>query len=281
MIVIKDPLLFQDWLAFKRISQAPIGFVPTMGALHQGHIALIRQAREQSGLVICSIFVNPTQFNDPKDFQTYPVTIEEDIYQLETAGTDILFMPSVESLYPNGIKDLERYELGYLENILEGYYRPGHYQGVCQVMSRLLKAVTPDLLFMGQKDYQQCMVVNRLIHLLNMNTKLVTCPTIREADGLAMSSRNKRLDKEQRANATAIYKALRFISENIGTRNTSSLIEEATQLLKKYNFKPDYVAIADASTLELINEWDGEKKLVALIAAFQQEVRLIDNLLIN
>jgi len=281
MIVIKDPLLFQDWLAFKRISQAPIGFVPTMGALHQGHIALIRQAREQSGLVICSIFVNPTQFNDPKDFQTYPVTIEEDIYQLETAGTDILFMPSVESLYPNGIKDLERYELGYLENILEGYYRPGHYQGVCQVMSRLLKAVTPDLLFMGQKDYQQCMVVNRLIHLLKMDTKLVTCPTIREADGLAMSSRNKRLDKEQRANATAIYKALRFISENIGTRNTSSLIEEATQLLKKYNFKPDYVAIADASTLELINEWDGEKKLVALIAAFQQEVRLIDNLLIN
>jgi len=281
MIVIKDPHLFKDWLTFKRISQAPIGFVPTMGALHQGHIALIRQAREESGLVVCSIFVNPTQFNDPKDYKKYPVTVEEDIYQLETAGTDILFLPSVEALYPNGTKDLERYELGYLENVLEGYYRPGHYQGVCQVMSRLLKAVEPDLLFMGQKDYQQCMVVNRLIHLLQMGTKLVTCPTIREADGLAMSSRNKRLDKEQRENATGIYKALSFIKANIGTRNTTTLIEEAFQLLKKYNFKPDYVAIADAGTLELINDWDGEKKLVALIAAFQQEVRLIDNLLIN
>ncbi len=281
MIVIKDPFLFKDWLAVKRISRGPIGFVPTMGALHQGHIALIRQAREMSVLVVCSIFVNPTQFNDPKDFQKYPVTLEEDIYQLETAGTDILFLPSVEALYPNGTKDLEKYELGYLENILEGYYRPGHYQGVCQVMSRLLKAVMPDLLFMGQKDYQQCMVVNRLINILQMDIKLVTCPTIRENDGLAMSSRNKRLDKAQRENATAIFKALSFIKENINTRKTTALIEEATHLLKKYNFKPDYVAIADANTLELINEWDGEKKLVALIAAFQQEIRLIDNIVIN
>jgi len=281
MIVIKDPFLFKDCLAVKRISRSPVGFVPTMGALHQGHIALIQQAREESGLVVCSIFVNPTQFNDPKDFQKYPVTIEEDIYRLETAGTDILFMPSVEALYPNGIKDLERYELGYLETILEGFYRPGHYQGVCQVMSRLLKAVVPDLLFMGQKDYQQCMVVNRLINLLQMDTKLVTCPTVRESDGLAMSSRNTRLDKEQRKNAVAIYKALSFIKENIKTRKITALIEEATHLLKKYNFKPDYVAIADAGTLELIKEWDGEKKLVALIAAFQQDVRLIDNLIIN
>ena len=281
MIVIKDPVLLKAWLAVKRISHGPIGFVPTMGALHEGHIALIRQARKESGLVVCSIFVNPTQFNDPKDFQKYPVTIEEDIYQLEIAGTDILFLPTIEALYPNGTKDLERYELGYLENILEGFYRPGHYQGVCQVMSRLLKAVEPELLFMGQKDYQQCMVVNRLIQLMQIATKLVTCPTIREADGLAMSSRNKRLNKEQRGNAVAIYKALNLIKENIGTRKTTEVIDEATQLLKKYNFNPDYVAIADAGTLELINRWHGEKKLVALIAAFQEEVRLIDNLIIN
>ncbi len=281
MIVIKDPILLKDWLAVKRISLGPIGFIPTMGALHQGHIALIRQARKESKLVVCSIFINPTQFNDPKDFQKYPVTIEEDIYLLETAGTDILFLPSVEALYPNGTKNLERYELGYLENILEGYYRPGHYQGVCQVMSRLLKTVAPDLLFMGQKDYQQCMVVNRLIQLMQIDTKLVTCPTIREADGLAMSSRNKRLDKVQRENAVAIFKALTLIKENIGTRKTSIVVDDATQLLKKYNFKPDYVAVADADTLELISEWDGKKKLVALIAAFQEEVRLIDNLLIN
>ena len=281
MIVIKDPDFFKDWLAGKRISQGQIGFVPTMGALHQGHIALIRQARKESGLVVCSIFVNPTQFNDPKDFQKYPVTIEEDIYQLETAGTDILFLPSIEGLYPNGTKDLERYELGYLESILEGYHRPGHYQGVCQVMSRLLNTVEPDLLFMGQKDYQQCMVVSRLIHLMQIDTKLIPCPTIREADGLAMSSRNKRLNKEQREKAVGIYKALNLIKENIGVRKTTALIDEATQLLKKYDFKPDYVAIADAGTLEQVNEWDGERKLVALIAAFQAEVRLIDNLLIN
>lgn len=281
MIVIKDPFLLKNYLTFKRIRPGPIGFVPTMGALHKGHIDLIRQAREKSEMVVCSIFVNPTQFNDPKDFQKYPITIEEDIYQLETAETDLLFLPSVEVLYPNGTKDLERYELGYLESILEGYYRPGHYQGVCQVMSRLLKVVAPDLLFMGQKDYQQCMVVNRLIQLLKIDTKLVTCPTIREPDGLAMSSRNKRLNKEERENAIAIYKALMYIKENIRAGKITAVIDEATQLLKKYNFKSDYVAIADASTLELMNEWDGEKKLIALIAAFQQEVRLIDNLLIN
>src|ERR1700750_2070008 len=132
-----------------------IGFVPTMGALHEGHLSLIKLSKEVDTLTVCSIFVNPTQFNDPRDFQKYPITIENDIILLENAGTDVLFLPELDEMYPDGTKNLETYDLGYLETILEGKYRPGHFQGVCQVMRRLLQLVRPDELFMGQKDYQQ------------------------------------------------------------------------------------------------------------------------------
>ena len=149
MIVIKHPLTLQGYLAEKKDFAGPVGFVPTMGALHRGHIELIKRARNESGLVVCSIFVNPTQFNDPRDYQKYPQTLEQDLYQLEVSGTDILFLPSVDTLYGDGLKGLEKYDLGSLETVLEGFYRPGHFQGVCQVMNRLLRVVEPDQLFVG------------------------------------------------------------------------------------------------------------------------------------
>lgn len=208
MILLKKAEDLSRWLEKRRSDGKSIGFVPTMGALHAGHISLIDISKQHTGVTVCSIFVNPTQFNDPKDFQKYPITIEKDIQLLEQAGTDVLYLPEVSEIYPGGVKDLEKYDLGSLESLLEGAFRPGHFQGVCQVMRRLLEAVRPDHLFMGQKDYQQCMVVRRLLEIIRLPTLLHPSPIIREPDGLAMSSRNVRLTTEQREQATAIYQAL-------------------------------------------------------------------------
>src|SRR6201991_5161482 len=208
MILFKKTGDLNRYLDQQRSSGATIGFVPTLGALHEGHISLIDISKKNTTLTVCSIFVNPTQFNDPKDYQKYPITIEKDIILLENAKVDVLFLPELDEMYPDGTKNLETYDLGSLETILEGKYRPGHFQGVCQVMRRLLQLVRPDDLFMGQKDYQQCMIVKRLIHLMGWTINFHTCPIVREADGLAMSSRNVRLNPDERQRATATYKAL-------------------------------------------------------------------------
>jgi pantoate--beta-alanine ligase len=213
MILLKKAEDLSRWLEKRRSEGRTIGFVPTMGALHEGHISLIDISKKAMDITVCSIFVNPTQFNDPKDFQKYPITIEKDILMLEQAGTDVLYLPELSDIYPGGVTDLEQYDLGSLETLLEGAFRPGHFQGVCQVMRRLLEAVRPDGLFMGQKDYQQCMVVRRLLEIMGMPPVLHPSPIIREADGLAMSSRNVRLTTEQRAKATTIYQALIWLKE--------------------------------------------------------------------
>ncbi len=230
---------------------------------------------------ICSIFVNPAQFNDPKDFEKYPVSIENDIHMLHHAGTDVLFLPSVVEIYPQGQTALETYDLGPLETLLEGRYRPGHFQGVSQVMSRLLKLVQPDLLFMGQKDFQQCLVVQRLIEILHLPVQFHTVPTVREADGLAQSSRNRRLTAEQRKNAVAISQALGDIHKKLSSGNSGELLKQAREKLDAAHFKTDYITIARASDLQPITDWNGKEKAVALIAAFQGDVRLIDNMLLN
>ncbi len=281
MILFKRSEDLTVYLEKQRPAGRQVGFIPTMGALHPGHISLIDISKRASLLSVCSIFVNPAQFNDPKDFQKYPITIENDIYLLEKAGTDVLFLPEAGDLYPGGIADLERYDLGYLETILEGFYRPGHFQGVCQVMRRLLDRVQPQHLFMGQKDYQQCMVVGRLLALIGSDAILHTVPTLREADGLAMSSRNMRLSGEERAKSTGIYQALTYLKENCRPGELAGLIDRACDLLLKHDFRIDYVEIADTGTLEKVSIWDGKQKLVSLIAAFQQEVRLIDNMILT
>lgn len=254
-----------------------LGFIPTMGALHDGHASLIREARAGGRFTVVSVFVNPTQFNDPSDFQKYPKTVDQDVYLLEKTGADVLFLPDVTEIYPQGTAPAKHYDLGYLETVLEGAYRPGHFQGVCQVVERLLRIVAPDDLYMGQKDYQQCMVVQRLIDLEHLPVTLVVSPIRREPDGLAMSSRNMRLDAAHRAGAIAIYEALEDIRRGFTRGPLAALTDAARAALEAKGFRVDYVSIADAASLRLLEEWDGKTPAVALIAAFYNDVRLIDN----
>jgi pantoate--beta-alanine ligase len=282
MIIFKHAAHLARYLEQERKKQQTIGFVPTMGALHQGHLDLITQCRQQTDITVCSIFVNPTQFNNAADYEKYPNTPEQDIGKLESIGTDILFLPSIAEMYSRGTASLEQYDLGYLETVLEGQYRPGHFQGVCQIMSRLLAMVMPHQLFMGQKDYQQCMVVGRLIELKQFPVKLVTCPTIREADGLAMSSRNMRLLPEDRKKAVTIYQCLLYIKKHLHNRPWEQLKPEAEAMLTQQGFTVDYVALAKAENLDIITAGrPTATPLVALIAAFLHDVRLIDNMIIT
>ena len=283
MIIYKKPGELQDLLEKKKIEKHQIGFVPTMGALHAGHLSLVNEAKKQNKIVVCSIFVNPTQFNDPEDFKKYPITLEKDILMFEEAGCNVLFIPSVQDIYPNGVDHLKHYELGFLETVLEGKFRPGHFQGVCQVMHRLLEIVLPVDLYLGQKDYQQCMVIKKLIELIGLNDRIKVniCPTLREDDGLAMSSRNTRLLPDDREKAATISAALRYIKENLKAGDAKKIKDEAKEMLLQKEFRIDYIEIADADTLELVENWNGKQKIVALAAAFLNGVRLIDNMVIN
>jgi pantoate--beta-alanine ligase len=283
MILFKKPEDLKNYLSGKRKAGLRYGFVPTMGALHKGHLSLIDASRKENSITVCSVFVNPAQFNDPKDFEKYPATPEKDIYMLEAAGNDILFLPSVNDIYPGGPGGLQKYDLGFLETVLEGKYRPGHFQGVCQVMHRLLDIVMPDNLYLGQKDYQQCMVIKKLVALIGLNEiiKVKVCPTLREEDGLAMSSRNMRLNEAERKKAVTVSKALNFIKENRKNYDPADLKNKAEQMLRQEGFKVDYVEIADAADLSEIRNWNGKQRIVAVAAAFINEVRLIDNMLLN
>ncbi|MEO8583204.1 MAG: pantoate--beta-alanine ligase [Flavitalea sp.] len=281
MIVTKHQYLLNEYLEKERAYGLTTGFVPTMGALHAGHMQLVEIAAEQSAITVCSIFINPTQFNDKNDFTKYPQTFESDIHLLEPAATDFLFIPLASEIYPSGTDDLEHYDLGFLETILEGQYRPGHFQGVCQVMKRLLDMVQPDLLFMGQKDYQQCMVLEKLIGLLNIPVQLIRCPTLREFDGLAMSSRNTRLNEEQRQKAPAIFETLNWIKEQYLKGDLQDIKKQAAGILNDRGFRVDYVEVANANSLELLTDPMPGRPAVALIAAFLGEVRLIDNILLS
>jgi pantoate--beta-alanine ligase len=283
MIILKTSKDLQHQLNDYRQRGESVGFVPTMGALHDGHISLLKSSKAENSITVCSIFVNPAQFNDSGDFQKYPSTLEQDIYKLEIAGCDILFLPSVEEIYPQGISRKKEYDLGYLNTILEGKFRPGHFQGVCMAVERLLAIVLPNTLYLGQKDFQQCMIINKLIHLMHLEDQIQTkiCPILREKDGLAMSSRNTRLNGEQRGKATALFETLVFLKQNLNKGSLVDLKNEATNLLQKKNFKTDYVEIADAKTLKPINEWDSRTNIVGLVAAYIDGVRLIDNMMLG
>lgn len=282
MIIFKKISALQHHLDSLKSSKKAIGFVPTMGALHDGHLLLVQQSKTVCEVTVVSIFVNPTQFNDLTDFEKYPVTIEKDCLQLEQQHADILFLPSVTEMYPEGMMNQKPFDLGILETVLDGHYRPGHFQGVCQVVKRLLDIVQPKQLFLGQKDYQQCKVIQRLITVTGINASLVIVPTQREKDGLAMSSRNVRLTDEQRLQATAIYQQLIHVRDSVGTVSPLYLTQQATAALLHSGFsKVDYVAIADAESLEPLQSFSDNKKAIALIAAFIGNVRLIDNMLLR
>jgi pantoate--beta-alanine ligase len=258
------------------------GFVPTMGALHSGHIALIRAAKEQTDLVICSIFINPTQFNDPKDFAQYPVTANKDIELLTDAGCDILFMPTVKEMYPGGFANPAKIDFGFIATTLEGKYRPGHFDGMAQIVEKLLRIIKPAKLFMGQKDYQQQLIVRDLIKRKKLKTKLITCPTVREKDGLAMSSRNSRLNSASRKLAVEISKTLKGAKAAIHHPKSDVQQVETRGLKRLAGFKDietEYFAIRNANTLKPAKR--KSEKLVALVAANIGGVRLIDNMILN
>ncbi len=280
MIIVKTIGDLQKILFPHESAGESIGFVPTMGALHNGHMQLIHHAAKNHPVTVCSIFVNPTQFNNKADFEKYPHTVEKDIDCLEEAGCTVLFVPGVDEMYP--INDLViTYELGAIEQVLEGKYRPGHFQGVCRIVDKLLMAVKPDGLYIGQKDYQQCLVIRKLIDLKGYRTQLQVCDTVREADGLAQSSRNLRLSPGDRSTASHIYKTLLFVKQHTTAGDLSSLKAEATKLLAGLGFEVDYVEIAKAGNLEIVDNWNGRDELVALVAAFLGGVRLIDNILLE
>jgi pantoate--beta-alanine ligase len=282
MIIIKKAEDLQLLLEKIKNKSQSVGFIPTMGALHEGHISLIQTAKEMNDFIVCSVFVNRAQFNDAADYNRYPSTLEDDLYKLENNECDLVFIPAEREIYPGGIEDHRKYDLGYLESVLEGKYRPGHFQGVCMVMDKLLQIVKPDDLYLGQKDFQQCMVIKKLIEEngWSKQIKVHICPIVREADGLAMSSRNRLLDDEERELAPEIFKALMFVRENFQKIPLENIKKQAVERLNSKQFKVDYVEIADADSLIALNDSDKGKKAVGLVAAYLDHVRLIDNILI-
>jgi len=283
MIIFKKEQDLRAYLTEQSKQGRLIGFVPTMGALHAGHSSLLVKAKESGGLVVCSIFINPTQFNDKKDFEKYPIARDEDMALLIEAGCDVAFLPEVDDMYPLGFDKTSTYDFGYLDTILEGAQRPGHFKGVGQIVARLLDMINPQYLYLGQKDYQQIMVIKKLLEHTGKSevVQIVICPTVREADGLAMSSRNTRLTDPQRALAGVIYQCLVSIQTKKESGNFPMVQKQCLDLLKDKGFEPEYVQLADAENLDVLTDYDSNRSMVALVAAKIGEVRLIDNLILN
>jgi pantoate--beta-alanine ligase len=258
-----------------------IGFVPTMGALHAGHVSLIKQSVADNDLTVCSIFVNPTQFNNPDDLAKYPRTIENDILMLEAAGCDVLFHPDAPEMYPDGFAT-ENYDWGVVTDSLEGAFRPGHFDGVITIVDRLFQVIEPDHAYFGQKDFQQCAVIKRMIKEFEHPIGIRIQPTLREPDGLALSSRNARLNEEERAESLLIAKALNGIKQNRHQYPVEKLIADAKGLLETGKLmKPEYIEIVDRDTLKPASSAAELDHSVALIASWCGNVRLIDNMLLS
>ncbi len=259
-----------------------IGFVPTMGALHKGHLHLVKMSKNENDITIVSIFVNPTQFNDPRDLEKYPRTLSKDQELLQsTASADILYAPDVDDIYPDGIQSGSDIGLGGLDVMMEGAHRPGHFNGVAQVVNRLLEIVKPDNLYMGQKDFQQFTIINYMLKSLSIPTKLRVCPIVREDNGLAMSSRNVRLSPEVRTNASIIFKTLKAVKQKSRILDIESLKQYAIKRLDKPPFKPEYFDIVDGNTLLPVDNLDNHGYIVACTAVWVEGVRLIDNMVLK
>lgn len=256
-----------------------IGLVPTMGALHEGHLSLVRECKKNTDITVVSIFVNPTQFNDPEDLKRYPRTPEQDISLLNTVDCDLVFLPTVEEIYPE--KDIRKFNFGYLENIMEGARRPGHFNGVGQVVSRLFDIVTPDKAFFGMKDFQQIAIIKNMVQQLNYKIDIVSCPIIREASGLALSSRNMLLDEEHKKNAPHIYATLKKARNLVAQMSVDDLKKWITgQIDSNPYLKTEYVEIVDNTTLQIIQNWNEKNDRVVCVAVHAGKIRLIDNIVL-
>ena len=253
------------------------GFVPTMGALHEGHLSLVDRCRKECDTVVVSVFVNPTQFNDPNDLKNYPRTAEADIALLEKAGADFAFMPSVEEIYPE--KDTRVFDFGLLDKVMEGPSRPGHFNGVAQVVSRLFDIVGCDTAYFGEKDFQQIAIIREMVRQLNYPIRIVPCPIVRNTDGLAMSSRNLLLTPEHRKAAPLIYQTLR---EEVDLHRAFPVEETKRRIMERINANPllrvEYFSIVNADTLQDINDWCEAENIRGCIVVHAGTVRLIDNI---
>lgn len=263
-------------------AKVKVALVPTMGALHKGHLSLIKVAQKQADIVVCSIFVNPTQFTDPKDLEKYPRPLEHDIQMLTDVGCNFVFMPTVKEMYPSfPTPESWNIDLGPAEFLLEGQFRKGHYQGVTQIVKKLFDAVNPDIAFFGQKDFQQVLMIKQMVKNFNMPLQIVSCPIIREDDGLAMSSRNIHLSANDKKNALVLSKTLAYVKANYSRLDIAELVEHAKKIINKTpGVELDYFTIADGETLLPLQNKEIENP-VALVAAKVGETRLIDNILLK
>jgi pantoate--beta-alanine ligase len=268
----------RQWLAGERTMGKSIGFVPTMGALHQGHLELVIRACRENDISGCSIFVNPIQFNNADDLIKYPRPLEDDLRLLEGTGCDIVLMPSVEEMYPEPVT--KKFDFGPLERVMEGAHRPGHFNGVAVVVEKFFDIFTPDRAYFGEKDFQQLRIIQSLVKMEKIPVEIVPCSTVREADGLAMSSRNRRLSAEERAVAPLIYQALLNAKDLANKSPVSEVKKISIAMMESKGFRVDYFEIANAETLQPVESWEETSRVIACVAAFLGSVRLIDNMIL-
>lgn len=280
MLVYKTKTDLSAYLHSLQDKGKTTGLVPTMGALHQGHVSLVEKAIAENDMVVVSIFVNPTQFNDPSDLDHYPRTLHKDLEILHRLKADLVFVPSVNEMYPE--EDERVFDLGGLDKVMEGLHRKGHFNGVAQIVSKLFYLVRPDRAYFGQKDFQQLVIIRRLVQILELNISIVACPIVRENDGLAMSSRNLRLSRKERKLAPRIYATLLQAKAKM-TDLTPMQVKEwiSLQFEKQPELKLEYIEIVEDKELTPINDWDEDVNKVACIAVHLGEVRLIDNLIFD
>lgn len=266
----------RKYLGEKRNEGMQTGFVPTMGALHRGHISLLQQANLENDIVVCSIFVNPIQFNKKEDLEKYPRTLDDDITKLREVGCDVVFAPSVDEMYPEPA--LEKYDFGHLDKVMEGAHRPGHFNGVAIVVKKLFDIVEPHRAYFGMKDYQQLRIIQTLVKKLDMNIQIVPCPTQREKDGLAMSSRNVRLTRHERSIAPAISRVLQGLKDKVATMTPEEAEKWGVNQLNKFDeMDVEYLSIVGADNLLPVKNWNDKKSVIACTAVNLGKVRLIDN----
>ncbi|MDE7081421.1 MAG: pantoate--beta-alanine ligase [Muribaculaceae bacterium] len=279
MQIIRSVGELTDYVAMQKNHHHAIGFVPTMGALHAGHISLVERAVRDNEVTIVSVFVNPTQFNNPSDLATYPRQEEEDFRMLAEAGVSAVFAPTVSEMYPSGTAREHEYDLGSAAEVMEGKYRPGHFQGVAQVVHRLFELVRPDRAYFGEKDFQQIAVIRNMVESEHVDVEIIACPIRRGADGLALSSRNALLSEEQRRRAPGIYAAL---SESVEYARTHTVRQTHEMVVERINAIPEmrveYYEIVDGRTLMPVEEWSESDFVVGCITVYNGEVRLIDNI---
>lgn len=280
MQIFTDRRSLEQWVAQQKEGGKTIGFVPTMGALHNGHIALIKKSKEQNDFTVCSIFVNPTQFDNPEDLAKYPRNTEADTQKLAKAGCDAIFIPSVEDIYPDKAV-VEKFSFGGIEKQMEGKYRKGHFDGVATVVSRFFDIVKPDKAYFGQKDFQQLRIIQELVNQKYPGLKIVPVVIQREKSGLAMSSRNMRLSEEEKTEATHIFKLLNLVKDWKNDLSVTEVIHNAEEYFRNTDLKLEYFMLCDEKTLKPVSTWDEAKDIRAFVAAYAGKIRLIDNLKIT